>query len=140
MPNVLVAVDECRRRRMRAILAGCRLTFVQTRRQLRDCLAAEPFSLALIGSRFDFGQAIEALRETVRAGPPCPVLCVATGGSGTPERPWSYTAFRSICLEIGAYDTLDLTRWTDDEPGNACVRGLLDSVLRMEPGSPSARP
>jgi hypothetical protein len=133
MPSVLVGVDESRRRRLRAILAGCRLTFVQTRRQFRDCLAAEPFSLALLGSRFDAGQAFGALQDAVDAGTACPVLCLATGGTGTPDKPWKYTEFRSVCLELGAYDTLDLTRWTDDEHGNACVRALLDSVLRSEP-------
>ena len=130
MPNVLVGVDECTRRRMRAVLAACRLTFVQTRRQLRDCIASEPFNLALVGSRFDGGQAFEAVADAVRAGASCPVVCVATGGWGAAQQPWQYTEFRSRCLELGAYDTLDLTRWRNDEHGNALVRGLLGSVLR----------
>lgn len=138
MPSVLVGVDECARRRMRAVLSACRLTFVQTRRQLRECLAAEPFNLLLVGSRFDGGQALEAVRDAMDAGPPCPVVCVATGGWESAQKPWQYTEFRSRCLELGAYDTLDLMRWRDDEHGNAFVRALLASVLKGE--GPAERP
>lgn len=138
MPNVLVGVDECTRRRMRAVLGACRLTFVQTRRQLRDCLAGEPFDLLLVGSRFDGGQALEAVRDAMHAGPPCPVVGIATGGWPSAHKAWQYTEFRSRCLELGAYDTLDLSRWRDDEHGNAFVRGLLASVLKGE--LPAERP
>jgi hypothetical protein len=128
--SVLVAIDDGARRRMRAVLAACRLTFVQNCGQLAGCLAAEPFDLVLIGSRFDAGRSAAALDAALRIRPACPVVCVATGAFPPREGPSCYTAFRSDCLQLGAYDTLDLTRWHDDAQGNAYLRALLQSALR----------
>lgn len=128
--SVLVAIDDGARRRMRAVLATCRLTFVQSCGQLAGCLANEPFDLVLIGSRFDAGRAGAALDAALRTRPSCPVVCVATAAFNVHAGPSCYTAFRSECLQLGAYDTLDLTRWHDDAQGNAYLRALLESVLR----------
>ena len=129
-PSVLVAVDEAARRRMRGVLAACRLTFVQNHRQLGECLAVEGFGLVVLGSGFHFGHAVEALEAALRANPSCPIVCVATRPFGPLAKPSCYSAFRSQCLERGAYDTLDLTHWRDDAQGNAYLRSLLESVLR----------
>lgn len=120
---------------MRGVLSACRLTFVQSGRQLADCLKRERFSLVLIGSGFAGGHAIAALDAAVRASASCPVLCVATAPFGPHSEPSSYSAFRSQCLHLGAYDTLDLTRWRDDGQGNAYLRSLLESVLHAERGA-----
>jgi hypothetical protein len=118
---------------MRGVLATCRLTFVQSSRQLADCLASEQFGLVVIGSAFHFGRVADALQTAVRVNPSCPVLCVVTRPFGPLAEPSSYTAFRSQCLALGAYDALDLTRWRDDAQGNAYLRSLLESVLDTQP-------
>ena len=129
VPSVLVAVDDAGRRRVRRMLAAWRLTFVHTRRQLGACLGVEAFDLVLIGSHFDSGQATRALQLVRQATPSVPVICAITRPL-TAAAPWTYSAFRSACLALGAYDTLDFTRWRDDAHGDAHLRALLESVLR----------
>lgn len=128
-PNVLVAVDDAVLRRVRHILSSCRVTFVRNRQRLEEALG-ERFDLVLIGSEFDAGRPLPAIDRAVRGASDTPVVCVITrhdnegcvGG-------WRYTAFRSACLELGACDTLDFTRWRDDLEGNAQLRTLISSVL-----------
>jgi hypothetical protein len=127
--SVLIAMDDGARRRMRTVLAACRLTFVRNAVQLSTCLEVEAFGLVLVGSRFDAGRVAAALHAAVRTRPDCPVVCVATTAFSVGGQPSCYTAFRSECLALGAYDTLDLTRWPDDPQGNAGLRSLFDSVL-----------
>ena len=125
-PSVLVAVEDEARRRMRAVLSDCRLTFVRTLSQLTGCLRTEGFDLLLIGSRFDAGS-LAALSEALRIQPACPVVCLATRALGPWTNPCTYAEFRSACLELGAYDTVDLARWRDPED-NLRLRELLESA------------
>lgn len=122
-------MDDQVRRRIRTVLPDCRLTFVRSRSQLVKCLCTEGFDLVLIGSQFESVGPLAGLSDAVRTQPACPVVCLATRAFGPwTQHPGTYAEFRSACLERGAYDTLDLTRWRDDTEGNAHVRHLLESV------------
>jgi hypothetical protein len=105
VPNVLVAVEDGARRRVRSVLAASRLTFVATPARLAECLARERFGLVLIGAGFDAGRAALALETVLRSAPGTAVL------------------------------TFDFARWHDDREGKARLRALIASLALLGAGA-----
>jgi hypothetical protein len=127
-PRVMAAVSRRVQRRIRAILPGCELRFVQTAAQLARALDEERCDLLIIGTHFDASSAIAALERILARGQACPVVCVR----GLPFRGLGQPALNALRLALdglGARNFIDLLEYPDNARGNARVRAMLERLL-----------
>jgi hypothetical protein len=117
VPSVVVAVTAGIEPRMRAILAGWTLRFVQTGSELMRALDEARCTLLIVEVHFDDSAAVAALRCVRSREEAVPVVCVRDVPSGKPLR------------MAGAEDFIDLAEHRDDEAGNARVRRRLLQLL-----------
>jgi DNA-binding LacI/PurR family transcriptional regulator len=128
-PRVVAAVSPEVQRRIRGILPGCELHFVQTEEQLLRALDEARCDMLIVGSHFDESTAVAALERVLARGETFPVVCVrgmpfaARLGQPTVE------ALRIASSELGAQHFIDLLQYPDDENGNARVRAMLERLL-----------
>jgi hypothetical protein len=111
-PSVVVAVTAEIEPRMRAILAGCALRFVQTGSELVRALDEARCALLIVEVHFDESAAGAALRCVRARQETVPVVCVREVRSGKPLR------------MVGAEDFIDLAEQRDDE-----VRARLERLI-----------
>jgi hypothetical protein len=128
-PRVVAAVSPEVQRRIRAILPGCELHFVQTEEQLLRALDEARCDMLIVGSHFDESTAVAALERVLARGETFPVVCVRGMPFATKLGQRTVEALRMASSELGAPHFIDLLQYPDDEKGNARVRAMLERVL-----------
>jgi hypothetical protein len=130
-PRIVAAVNADVRPRIRAILPGCELRFVQTGSELVRALEEAQCTLMIVEVHFDESSALAALKCVLAREESFPVVCVR-GVSG--DKP-GYATLNALRVALGAVvvrEFIDLVEHCDDEIGNACVRAMLMQLLAAE--------
>jgi hypothetical protein len=132
--------------RLQAILAGHPTTLVRTVQEAQIALAAERFSLAILGVYFDESRMFEVM-SYARVGAlnrDVPIVCVR----GMPGNlsPLTLRMLEQTVNALSGCEFLDLSAIPDDDAGNALVlrrlaRHLGSPLLQASPlAAPAARP
>jgi hypothetical protein len=114
--------------RLRAILAGCVLRFVQTGSELMRALDEARCALLIVEVHYDESAAAAALRCVLSREESFPVVCVRDVPCDKP----GYAALNSLRMAlggVGAQDFIDLAEHRDDDAGNARVRARLERLI-----------
>jgi DNA-binding response OmpR family regulator len=127
--RVLVADTPDSDRRLKAILGDQRLIFARTLGAAQRALEAEAWDLLMIGVHFDDSRMFDLLRylrqnETHAA---LPVVCIRSHSFASTAISMESLAIAARTLSCSLF--LDLTRYPDDDIGNAEVRRLLGELL-----------
>jgi PleD family two-component response regulator len=128
--KILVAVVHDNKDRIRRLLEGHDVVFVNTCDEARSLLEAEKFGLVLLGVHFDESQMF-ALLGDIRAHAKyrkVPVLCVL----GSWGRMLSEVAIEGMDHAVKAMMAngfLNLLHFPDDEEGNARIRRIVDCLI-----------
>ena len=128
-PRVVAAVSPDVQRRIRTILAGCELHFVQTGAQLLPALEAKRCDMLIVGSHFDESTAVAALEQVLARGESFPVVCIRGMPFALRLGQPTIEALRIASSELGAQHFIDLLQYPDDENGNTRVRAMLERLL-----------
>jgi hypothetical protein len=131
LPRVVVAVTGEVQPRIRAILPGCELRFVQNGSELVRALEEAQCTLMIVEVHFDDSSAVAALKCVLARGDTFPVVCVRDVSLAKP----AHAALDALRMALGAVvarEFIDLVEHRDDEAGNACVRALLMRLLSDE--------
>ena len=114
---------------MDAVVQGWDARYVESAASLVRALASEQHDLIIVGAHFDESNVIDALKQAVSQAQRTPVVCLrGTGfvsalGAGTVE------ALRLASEALGAEDFIDLSRFPDDDVGNARVRAMIERLF-----------
>src|SRR5688500_13314113 len=128
-PRVVAAVSSDVQPRIRAILAGCVLRFVQTGSELVRALDESHWTLMIVEVHFDESTAVAALRCVLSREETFPVVCVRDVPCDKPGYA-ALNALRAALGRVGAQDFIDLVEHRDDEAGNARLRATFMRRLR----------
>ena len=145
-PRILIAAAPTAAKRLQGILAGYPLAVVRTVREAQDALAAERFTLAILGVYFDESRMFEVM-SYARVGAlnrDVPIVCVR----GIPGNisPVTLRMLEQTVNALSGCEFLDLTAIPDDDVGNALVlrrltRHLGSALLQAPPtDAPAVRP
>ena len=127
-PRVVAAVRRDVQRRIRAVLPGCELRFVETGAQLVRALDEAPWDMLILGLHFDESGTAAALERVLARGETFPVVCVrGVPFSCVGEK--TLQASRLALCELGARNFIDLLDYPDDALGNARVQAMLERLL-----------
>ena len=130
-PRIVAAVNADVRPRIRAILPGCELRFVQTGSELVRALEEAQCTLMIVEVHFDDCSALAALKCVLAREETFPVVCVRDVPGDKP----GYAMLNALRTALGAMVArkfIDLVEHRDDEVGNACVRAMLMQLLPAE--------
>lgn len=130
-PRIVAAVTADIRPRIRAILPGCELRFVQTGSELVRALEEAQCTLMIVEVHFDDSSAVAALKCVLAREETFPVVCVRDVPGDKP----GYAMLNALRTALGAMVArkfIDLVEHRDDEAGNACVRAMLMQLLAAE--------
>lgn len=114
-------------RRLREILAGHELVFVRNLQEARRALALDGIALVLIGVHFDDSRMFDLLRGLQDSS--IPVVCMRSHRFASPAI--SIEGLKIAAGALGCKLFVDLTDYPDDPDGNAAVRKLVESVLKL---------
>jgi hypothetical protein len=126
--RIVAAVTPDVQGRIRAILAGCELRFVDTGAQLAQALNEAPCDLVLVGLHFEESSALAALEQVFSREQDFPVVCVR----GRPFRRLkerSLHGLRMALSELGVRNFIDLLQYPDDPAGNAHLAADLERLV-----------
>ena len=132
---ILVAAHPLGNRRLKKVLAGRELTFVETLEEASAILGCRDFSGFILGIQFDESRVLELL-EHLRSRSNtawAPVVCMI-GIRGRLSGA-ALSAFAEAAHALGARAVLDACSFPDDEAGNEALREILE---RLMPASRSA--
>lgn len=146
VPRILIAAAPPAAKRLQAILTGYSMTVVHTVQEAQGALAAERFTLAILGVYFDESRMFEVM-SYVRVGGrnrDVPIVCVR----GIPGNisPITLRMLEQTVNALSGCEFLDLSAIPDDDAGNALVlrrlaRHLGSALLQASPlAAPAARP
>ena len=130
-PRIVAAVTADVRPRIRAILPGCELRFVQTGSELVRALEEAQCTLMIVEVHFDDSSAVAALKCVLAREETFPVVCVRDVPGDKP----GYATLNGLRTALGAMVAekfIDLVEHRDDEAGNACVRAMLMQLVPAE--------
>src|SRR5687768_851319 len=130
-PRIVAAVTADVRPRIRAILPGCELRFVQTGSELVRALEEAQCTLMIVEVHFDDSSAVAALKCVLAREETFPVVCVRDVPGDKP----GYAMLNALRTALGAMVArkfIDLVEHRNDEVGNACVRAMLMQLLPAE--------
>lgn len=130
-PRIVAAVNPDVWPRIRAILPGCELRFVQTGSELVRALEEAQCTLMIVEVHFDDSSAVAALKCVLAREETFPVVCVRDVPGDKP----GYAMLNALRTALGAMVArkfIDLVEHRDDEAGNACVRAMLMQLLAAE--------
>lgn len=130
-PRIVAAVTADIRPRIRAILPGCELRFVQTGSELVRALEEAQCTLMIVEVHFDDSSAVAALKCVLAREETFPVVCVRDVPGDKP----GYAMLNALRTALGAMVArkfIDLVEHRDDEAGNACVRAMLMQLLAAD--------
>jgi hypothetical protein len=128
-PRVVAAVSRDVQPRIRAILSGCELRFVQTGSELVRALDEAHCEMMIVEVHFDGSAAVAALRCVLAREESFPVVCVRD----VPSDQRGHVALDALRMALGglvAHSFVDLVEHGDDEAGNAHVRATFMRTLR----------
>ena len=126
---ILVAAHPLGSRRLKKVLAGRELTFVQTLGQAKELLDCRQFSGFVLGIQFDESRVLELL-EHLRARAQLaavPVVCVIgfrgrlSGGA--------LHAFSEAACVLGARAVVNAGDFPDDPAGNLALRNSIEGLI-----------
>lgn len=146
VPRVLIAATPVAEKRLQAILAGYSMTVVHTVQEAQAALAAERFTLAILGVYFDESRMFEVM-SYARAGAlnrDVPIVCVR--GIRGNISPITLRMLQQTINALSGCEFLDLSAIPDDDAGNALVllrltRHLGSALLQGPPPvAPAVRP
>jgi hypothetical protein len=129
-PRVVAAVGGSVQRRIRAILPGCELHFVQTGAQLVRALDDGQCDMLIVGMQFDESSAVAVLERVLARKETFPVVCVR-GMPFTRLGQPAFDALRMALDALGASNFIDLLQYPDDEAGNARIRAMLERLIGL---------
>jgi hypothetical protein len=146
VPRILIAAAPAAAKRLQGILAAYPMAVVQTVREAQDALAAERFTLAILGVYFDESRMFEVM-SYARVGAlnrDLPIVCVR----GIPGNmsPTTLCMLQQTINALSGCEFLDLIAIADDDAGNALVlrrltRHLGSALLQASPPDvPAVRP
>ena len=127
-PRIVAAVNADVRPRIRAILPGCELRFVQTGSELVRALEEAQCALMIVEVHFDDASAVAALKCVLAREETFPVVCVRDVHGDRP----GYATLNALRMALGAVVArkfIDLAEHRDDEAGNAGLRAMLMELL-----------
>jgi hypothetical protein len=130
-PRVVAAVSADMQPRLRAILPGCELRFIQTGSELVRALDEARCEMLIVQVHFDEWTAVAALRCVLAREATFPVVCVRDVPFAKP----GYAALDALRMALGGIvvrDFIDLVEHGDDAPGNERVRATLLRLLPDE--------
>lgn len=134
-PRVVAAVSADVRARLRAVLGGCELVFVQSGTELVLALDRARCDLLVVEVHFDQSTAEAALRCVLSREESFPVVCVRDVPLAT-LRHAVLNALRSALDRAVVDDFIDLAEHVDDAAGNARVRTMFGRHLALGAVSP----
>ena len=129
--RVVVAVTHGLRQRIRAILPGCELLFVDTGEELLRKLDDGRCDMLILGTHFEESTALATLERVLARGENFPVVCVRARRLSKLGRP-SLDVLRMALSELGARNFIDLLDYPDDALGNARVRAMLERLMSSQ--------
>lgn len=127
-PRIVAAVTADVRPRIRALLPGCELRFVQTGSELVRALGEAQCTLMIVEVHFDESSAVAALKCVLAREETFPVVCVREVHGDKP----GYATLNALRVALGAVvarEFIDLVEHRDDELGNASVRAVFMRLL-----------
>lgn len=127
-PRIVAAVNADVRPRIRAILPGCELCFVQTGSELVRALEEAQCTLMIVEVHFDESSAVSALKCALAREETFPVVCVRDVPADKP----GYATLNALRMALGAAlvrEFIDLLEHSDDEAGNAGLRAMFMELL-----------
>jgi hypothetical protein len=128
-PRVIIGAAPQSRQRLRAILPGWDLRFVDTAAQLLGELADGRCDMLIVGVHFQQSTAIAAIERVLARDETIPVVCIRCRPFSTPLGQPTLDALRMASQALGARNFIDLLEYPDDEVGNACVRAMLERLV-----------
>lgn len=126
--RILVAAYPEGHGRLKAVLAGHDLVFVETMFEAQAALAAESFDLAAIGTRFDESRMFELVR-LIRAGEKTSGIGIVCFRGILFRRASDKVLVEGLflgCEALGAA-FYDFISYPDDEEGNRAIREIFES-------------
>jgi hypothetical protein len=142
VPRILIATAPAAAKRLQGILAGYSMTVVHTVQEAQAVLAAERFTLAILGVYFDESRMFEVMSyaRVSALNRDVPIVCVR----GIPGNisPITLRMLEQTVNALSACEFLDLTAIPDIEAGNALVLRRLARHLgsTLLPTPPTAAP
>jgi hypothetical protein len=133
--RILVAINPEGDRRLAAILHGHELIFVRTLDEAQAVLAAQPFDLAAIGTRFDESRMFDLLRH-IRSREKTRGIGVVCFRGILFRRPGDKVLVEGLslgCQALGA-EFHDFIGYPDDEAGNREIRRIFESCATADKG------
>jgi hypothetical protein len=118
-PRVIVAVVVEARPRLRAILPGCELRFVDTEAELLRELAERRCDMLIVGAHFQESSAIAAIENVLAREETVPVVCIRGKPFAMALGKAALDALGMASRALGARNFIDLLEYPDDEAGNA---------------------
>lgn len=126
-PRVVVAVSPPLQTRIRSILRGWELRFVETVAELGVALDEAPYDMVIVGLHFDESSAVAAVQQIFTRGAGVPVVCVR-GVPFTQLRERTLHGLRLALNELGAENFIDLLHYPNDAVGNARIEVMLERL------------
>lgn len=130
--RILVAINPEGHDRLAAILSGHDLAFVETMTEAQSILAARPFDLILIGTRFDESRMFELVRhvKSVEKTADTPVVCFRGILGRHPKETVVVEGLVLGCQALGAASFHDFVDYPDTAAGNRAIREIVESYAR----------
>jgi chemotaxis response regulator CheB len=126
--RVIAAVSADVQPRLRAVLRGFELRFVQSGSELVRALDEAQCDLMVVEVNYDESAAVAALKCVLSREATFPVVCVRNVPFAK-LRHAVLDALRTALGAVGAHDFIDLLDYSADDSGNARVRAILERHL-----------
>lgn len=126
-PRVVVAVAPPLQARIRDILRGWELRFVETGAELTVALDEAPYDMVIVSLSFDESSAVAAVQQIFARGAGVPVVCVR-GLPFNQLRERTLHGLRLALNELGAENFIDLLQYPNDAAGNARLEAMLQRL------------
>lgn len=130
---ILIAATAAVAERLRRVLDGHDLKFVQTSDEAKSVLAADRFGLVVLSVHFDESQMFSLLGD-IRAHAvyrKVPILCVL-GPGGRTLSPLAIEGIDHAVKAMTANGFLNLENFPDDETGNGRIRRIADYLILID--------
>jgi len=126
--RILVAAYPEGHRRLRAVLVGHDLVFAETLFEAEAALAAAPFDLAAIGTRFDESRMFDLIRH-IRADEKTSGIAIVCFRGILFRRASDKVLVEGLSLGCEALGAVfhDFISYPDDEAGNKAIREIFES-------------
>jgi len=121
VPRVLIAAAPPSASRLQAVLTGYHSTLVRTVQEARHALAAERFTLSILGVYFDESRMFDVMSYARTSGRNRDVPIVCVRGMAGSMSPVTLRMLEQTINALSGCEYLDLIGIPDDVAGNALV-------------------